>query len=335
MCGLTKHPALVVPRGCCRAESADARVPLGPTVDYRPSPAQTMMRAAQGTPVFPFFCRRNFLHLETRLAPMSLRDRLSRDNLSLLPDFAAALSSCGSGYDDDAIAEVVCAKTALAKAVPSESPPPLGVLLALAALAGSSEPWRIIDVGGAAGAHYFQVRALLPRDTQLRWTVVETPAMAARAEQHFRNGELSFHTSLSDAAAELDGPADVLLASGVLMCLPDPLASLHEFLALGPRAIVLARTGLSRDSTTRIVVQTSRLADNGPGPLPDGYVDRELRYPNTFVPQQDVDTALENSYETLVKVVEVARAWRAGGTDIPQLAYLLRRRPAEVADHDR
>jgi putative methyltransferase (TIGR04325 family) len=97
---------------------------------------------------------------------------------------------------------------------------------------------NVIDFGGAAGAHYFTIRALLPSEYQLRWVVVETPAMAAGGAKHLANDELSFTAKLQEAEAKL-GHIDLLHSSGTLQCLPDPIEQLRSMMLLPADHILL------------------------------------------------------------------------------------------------
>jgi putative methyltransferase (TIGR04325 family) len=248
----------------------------------------------------------------------------------LYPSFDAALAECDGGYESTAIASVVCRKTArmLAEDVLEVSPD--GILLAAAALAGCRSPIKVVDVGGAAGAHYLAVRRLLSSSILLEWIVVETTAMVDVAHRLYNGHEIKFETSFAKALSRLSGRPDLLLASGVLMCLPSPMDALSSFVASGAEAIVLTRTGLSPDGQTRIIIQESRLAQNGPGELPEGVDDALVRYPNTFVPQAACEALLQSRYEIRLRKVETVHAWSAGGVPISQFAYLALRRPKDI-----
>ena len=238
------------------------------------------------------------------------------------PDFVSALAACGSGYESSDLAEVVVEKTRrLVDRHPAEVPPS-GILLAAAALAGRGSSLRIVDVGGAAGAHYLAVRRILPRSIRLDWLVVETAAMVAAVAQLDHGNEVNFVTDLNAALGAWSNPPDLVLASGVLMCLPDPLAALEQIADSRAEALVFTRTGLSPDSRTRIIIQESRLQSNGPGPLPAGFTDRIVRYPNTFIPRDEFERLVGRTHEIRFAAIEQSRAWTAGRTPIPQFQYV-------------
>lgn len=56
---------------------------------------------------------------------------------------------------------------------------------------------RVLDVGGACGAHYFCAVSVV-KCRSVRWCVVETPSMAAQARE-FARQDLKFTTSLDQA----------------------------------------------------------------------------------------------------------------------------------------
>jgi len=121
---------------------------------------------------------------------------------------------------------------------------------------------RLLDFGRAAGYHYFNARLVADSHTRLDWRVVETTSMAT-AVGRLANEELSFFSSIQDALATQEGPPDLVFASGVLMCVPNPLDTLSWLLSLQPNRVFVTRTGLSPDATTRFMVQKSSLSTNG------------------------------------------------------------------------
>lgn len=143
---------------------------------------------------------------------------------------------------------------------------------------------------------------------------------AARQLQH--SDEIYFTCDLNDAVDRIEGGPDVLLASGVLICLPEPLAALSRPLKIQAQYVVFFRTELSSDFRTHIGVQVSLLSENGAGPLPEGFEDSFVRYPNTFIPMSDFEAAIEKHYDLVHRSVESWASWRIQGRDFNQYAYL-------------
>ena len=55
---------------------------------------------------------------------------------------------------------------------------------------------KVLDFGGAAGAHYFIVKSLLDKEIS-NWRVVETSKMTQEAiKNQLENSELSFYDNL-------------------------------------------------------------------------------------------------------------------------------------------
>ena len=76
--------------------------------------------------------------------------------------------------------------------------------------------------------------------------------MKAGAKE-FANQELSFHWTIEEACRR--EAYDVLLLSGVIQCLPDPLSFLDSVIKRGIPSIILDRTPFMVDGVARLTVQ--------------------------------------------------------------------------------
>jgi putative methyltransferase (TIGR04325 family) len=146
------------------------------------------------------------------------------------PDWDAARARSG-GYDAAAILERVAAATreVVAGRAAFERD---GTLFAqhelrhpvLAAVLHSAARRRgclsVLDVGGALGSVYWQLRPYLRRLDRVDWRVIEQPAFVERGRAEFSDGRLSFFGSIEEASAGCDEP--LLLLSSTLQYLPDP-----------------------------------------------------------------------------------------------------------------
>ncbi len=249
---------------------------------------------------------------------MSIRD--------LFPTFQAALEHCGQGYDDDLIARVVAYKT-LQPSDPQESAPEqvVNAVLATAVATAAKDagaPLRVLDFGGACGVHYLKVQPVI--SSPLRWAIVETPAMVARAME-VADGRFTAHGSIPGAAAAL-GSVDLVFTSGAIQCVPDPLGVLRALAALKAPYLALARfpTWLAGET---VGIQDSRLSHNGIGPLPLGVEDSPVRYPVTFTPFEDVAAALVD-YEMILKTASPSATYDVDGVPAPGASMIYRRRSA-------
>lgn len=157
----------------------------------------------------------------------------------------------------------------------------------------------MLDFGGAAAGHYFTAKRIFGESLPLKWCVVETPAMV-RACRQLESSELRFFSDRDAAAAELRVYGGITLAysSGALMYVPDPRGWLNWFCELGAEHLALVRVGLHDGADDIIQIQASRLAHNGPGPLPPGISDCVVRYPLTLCSRPAVESLLTTRYHT-------------------------------------
>ena len=245
--------------------------------------------------------------------------------------YAKAAAACGSAYEDDEqIAEVVVRKTERFVQTLPDASLPLDValtrtLMGLGCVAPDDGVVRVLDFGGAAGYHYFLARRFVPASIRLDWHVVETPYIVARAG-HLAPNELQFFSTIAEATASWDQPPALVLASGVLQCLPDPIAVAQDLMDVQARVLVITRTAVTPDAMRGTIIQTSRLAHNGPGPLPEGFVDRPLLFPTVLVPRSELEATLVRDYRILASGVEETCAYRAGATCIDMYGYVCVRR---------
>jgi putative methyltransferase (TIGR04325 family) len=137
----------------------------------------------------------------------------------------------------------------------------------------------VLDFGGACGAHYALAARVSPG---IRWAVVETPAMVARASE-LATGTLQFFNSIS-LANEWLGGAELVHSSGALQYTPDPESTLKQLCDLRAAKMLWARMLLSTNALEH-EIQTSRLSDNGPGQLP-GLKEKAVKYGRTKIPER-------------------------------------------------
>lgn len=136
----------------------------------------------------------------------------------------------------------------------------------------------VLDFGGACGAHY---REALHHVPNVRWAVVETPAMVQRASE-IATDHLKFFSSIHDAATWL-GAIDLVHSSGALQFTLDPEKTVCDLCALRAARMYWQRLVFSESETTR-EVQPSYLTDNGPGTL-EGVSEKRVEYIRTMIPE--------------------------------------------------
>jgi putative methyltransferase (TIGR04325 family) len=239
----------------------------------------------------------------------------------IFPDFAAASAACGSGYSDADIIDVIAYKTAL-PIDPRQFAPEQAVnsivAVGMAAAVAGERPLTVLDFGGGCGFHYFRVAAAIT--AELRWAVIETPAMAARA-QKVAQGRFDVFSDIAAAQAAL-GRIDLIHASSAIQYVPEPLATVRALAALHPRYFALLRFPWWRGPQT-VGVQPSPLAANGIGPMPPNISDRQVRYPVTFANIDDVFRTLEN-YEVALAMPSPSSNYEVRGQQIPGISVIFR-----------
>jgi hypothetical protein len=136
---------------------------------------------------------------------------------------------------------------------------------------------------------------------------------------------LSFFDN-SDSASKHLGTIDIAIASSVFEYLNDPLDALEDFLDLGAKYIFITRTALSHSVAPIVEVQKSRLKDNGPGRMPNGFVDEEINYPLTVVNIHLFRKTLETKYEIICEIEEDRSVHRIGTVIVDQFGFLCRKK---------
>jgi putative methyltransferase (TIGR04325 family) len=154
----------------------------------------------------------------------------------------------------------------------------------------ASAPWpemvgvsSVLDFGGACGRHYKDARQ---HSLAIRWAVVETPAMVARAKE-LETHQLKFFTDI-DAAAIWLGDIEVIHSNGAVQYTPDPLAIVRKLAGLGAGRMLWYRLFLGSGTETQI----SRLQDNGPGKIG---ANKKVAYDFTRISREDF-IAAHNAY---------------------------------------
>lgn len=238
------------------------------------------------------------------------------------------LASSGATYNSKRIAGVVVAKNKqLREDLRSTDYPTLNFVLLRPLIAFALTKKRklnVFDLGGGGGTHYFVAKKFIDSEIELKWAVIETPAMVAEA-QSLREPGLSFFEN-SDSASRHLGIIDIAIASSVFQYLKDPLDALEDFLNLEAQYIFITRTALSNEIAPIFEIQKSRLKDNGPGRMPVGYEDEEIRYPLTVVNKNAFRKILETKYEIICEIEEDTSVHRIGTISIDQFGFLCRKK---------
>lgn len=211
-----------------------------------------------------------------------------------------------SDYEASAITEIVRLKTeamrsriASGGAVDQYDEVTSLLLLAIMRVACARPTVRVLDFGGACGAHFLLARALAPREVELRWAVVETSAMVDAARDGI-SSDIHFFAAIEEAATAL-GAVDVVFANNSLQYTADPAFCLDQLVGLDSESLCICKVPTGATPRVFFTVQTSRIADNGPGAPPAGVSDRKVRYPMAVLPSAEVDRRIEKRYRPLAR----------------------------------
>ncbi len=115
--------------------------------------------------------------------------------------------------------------------------PVLASLLASAAHHGGS--LRVLDLGGSLGSSFRQNRRFLAWLPEVSWAIVEQPAFVSAGRKHFADEVLSFHESISSAAAT---EPRIALVSSSLQYLDEPHEAVSALSLTPVTSIVIDRT---------------------------------------------------------------------------------------------
>jgi hypothetical protein len=146
----------------------------------------------------------------------------------------------------------------------------------------------VLDFGGGCGVYYKLARRQAP---DIRWAVVETPAMARRASE-LATDRLRFFSDIEQAATWL-GSIEVMNSNGALQYTQEPLQILRQLCGLAAKTIFWERVLFSASDMERDI-QSTFLSENGP---PGGLVvqhDKIVKYVRTRIPEAKFMAAHEH-----------------------------------------
>jgi putative methyltransferase (TIGR04325 family) len=188
-------------------------------------------------------------------------------------------------------------------------------------------PLNVLDFGGACGASFFELDHLLP-GLIAKWRVVETEAMARAARQVFQEERICLYSDLDEAVQDMP-TRDLLMASGVLQYLPDPVSGLSHMLDLGFSYLYVTRTPVTAEFKRPLIgKQVAWLSAHGPGPMPPGIPDRKVSCPITLVPEDQLLQSLSDSHAPALCFAEgEEKTMKFGGQPVvvKDIGFLLQR----------
>lgn len=249
-----------------------------------------------------------YLALRSSKLGRSIRNILKRNRNEtrispIYESFAEALADSTS-YEDPRLVEIVREKTKLYRASLDARLSENRQTAQNVSVLEQVEPQRALDVleiGGACGASYFELKHLLPNRIRC-WSIVETAAMAEAGNAISKDPNLSFHSDLTAAAAQL-ASRDLAVAQGVLQYAADPVALLKALFALQFSYVYITRTAVADVDSLVFINQETELAAHGPGRLPNAPAGTSTQ-PMTLVNAASLLAAIPANYEIVFNSVE-------------------------------
>ncbi|MEH2569635.1 hypothetical protein [Bradyrhizobium sp. AZCC 2289] len=168
------------------------------------------------------------------------------------------------GYENEELVETIFRKTAVYEPT-GDLPFVVGVK-------------TVLDFGGGAGLHY---KVACRQSPDIRWAVVETPAMAARARE-LATDRLMFFSDIGKAANWL-GNVELMHSNGAIQYVPNAIETVRLLCATQPATMLWHRVPIS-DVPVEPELQTSFLSDNGPGSLSSAE-DKLVKYVRNWIPE--------------------------------------------------
>ena len=132
--------------------------------------------------------------------------------------------------------------------------------------------------------------------------------------------DLKFFDNLEEAKADL-GRVDLVFTSGAIQYCPDPLQLLEQLTEVGAKYLFITRTSFNTEDETIISTQESSLSDHGIGQLPEGFVDRRVLFPVTFVSKTQVENILKRRYTIRFSLTENINSYSVKGKKFDMYGY--------------
>lgn len=114
---------------------------------------------------------------------------------------------------------------------------------------------QVIDVGGALGSTYWQLRPFLRGLQSVRWNVVEQPAFTEIGQREFAGTELQFSASIDEAACA--APGGLALLSSVLQYLEHPYDVLASISGSPATHLLIDRTPVHDGGADLLAIQVA------------------------------------------------------------------------------
>ena len=124
---------------------------------------------------------------------------------------------------------------------------------------------KILDIGGQLGILYYELNSLVSLDKSIDWLVYETENLVKVGNQKYINEELRFTSNIEDYQSE---KFDIIVALNSLQYTDSPYQLLNKIYTMEPNYIIFGRFPIINTlEEDKIIIQKSKLSDNGPGTI--------------------------------------------------------------------
>ncbi len=177
------------------------------------------------------------------------------------------------------------------------------IILAFYRAYNKSLTFNIIDFGGGGGQNYFLLKKIIDHRIKLKYHIVETSSMCNSGKK-IENHELKFFLSIEDSIKGIENSIDLVFSSSALQYCDNQEQILKQLCSIKSNFIFITRTGFTENSKPIKFIQTSKLSENGPGPLPAGFQDMNIKYVVSLMNLNKAKDIIQENYDIEFELIE-------------------------------
>lgn len=243
--------------------------------------------------------------LKDYLPPVVTRNLQNLKNRkNVYSSFQETVNNCKTdGYASDRIADIVYEKTIFYRdnlnqnQIKTLSAREIFLIASIAKM--NIQRIKVLDFGGALGAHYFFAKHFFP-DITFEWVIIEMPTMVNKGLS-LDEPNLYFKT-FEQIKEEKQSDFDLVLTSATLQHLPEPIEGLKFLIDIQAPWLLFLRCGFALDSNQFWVIHRARYADNGPGTKVIEYGDEMVDFPFALISKTEFENVISQKYEEIMNI---------------------------------